>query len=72
MIRVTTPTPNSVVRSPLVVTGVARGNWYFEASFPIRLYDANGREIAVAIAQAQGDPASPDGGNWMTTEFLPF
>src|SRR3990167_4543649 len=72
MIRVTTPTPNSVVRSPLVVTGVARGNWYFEASFPIRLYDANGREIAVAVAQAQGDPASPDGVNWMTTEFVPF
>ena len=64
MIRVTTPTPNSVVRSPLVVTGVARGNWYFEASFPIRLYDANGREIAVAVAQAQGE--------WMTTEFVPF
>ena len=64
MIRVTTPVPNSLVASPLVVTGEARGNWYFEASFPVRLYDGNGKEIAVIPAQAQGE--------WMTTEFVPF
>lgn len=53
-----------VTTSPLVVKGRARGNWYFEASFPIRLLDGNGKEIAVGIAQAQGE--------WMTTEYVRF
>ena len=72
LIRVTTPVPGALVRSPLIVSGQARGNWYFEASFPIRLFDSEGKELAVSVAQAQGDPASPDGVNWMTTEFVPF
>ncbi len=57
-------TANATVASPLIVRGEARGNWYFEASFPVRLYDANGKELAVGIAQAQGE--------WMTTEYVPF
>jgi hypothetical protein len=46
------------------VSGEARGSWYFEASFPVRLLDGNGQEIARGPAQAQGD--------WMTTNFVPF
>ncbi len=64
LIRVSAPTANATVSSPLVVTGEARGNWYFEASFPVRLLDANGQELAVGPAQAQGE--------WMTTNFVPF
>lgn len=64
LIRVTSPMPLSVVESPLVITGEARGTWYFEASFPVRLVDASGNELAIAPAQAQGE--------WMTTEFVPF
>lgn len=64
MIRVTSPTPNQVISSPLHIEGEARGNWYFEASFPVRLEDANGNVLAIAPAQAQGE--------WMTTEFVPF
>ena len=64
IIQVSSPLPNTTVASPLTVTGKARGNWYFEASFPIRLFDGNGKELAVGIAQAQGE--------WMTTEFVPF
>jgi hypothetical protein len=64
LIRVEAPGPNEVIKSPLVVRGEARGNWFFEASFPIRLYDGEGREIAVGIAQAQDE--------WMTTNFVPF
>ncbi len=64
MIRVTTPQPNAVVSSPLRVTGEARGNWYFEASFPVRLEDANGKVLVQTFAQAQGE--------WMTTDFVPF
>lgn len=63
-IQVTTPLPDTLISSPLVIKGQARGNWYFEASFPIKLIDANGRVLGSAIAQAQED--------WMTTEFVPF
>ena len=64
MVQVTSPAPNALVSSPLVVTGQARGTWYFEASFPVRLLDADGTILAVAPAQAQGE--------WMTEEFVPF
>lgn len=64
LIVVASPLPNAVVSSPLTVTGEARGNWYFEASFPVKLIDGNGNELAVTFAQAQGD--------WMTTDFVPF
>lgn len=64
LIKVSTPATNALVASPLVVSGEARGNWYFEASFPIRLYDASGVELVAVPAQAQGE--------WMTTEFVPF
>ncbi|OGZ59857.1 MAG: hypothetical protein A3E58_02105 [Candidatus Spechtbacteria bacterium RIFCSPHIGHO2_12_FULL_38_30] len=58
------PRPNQEISSPLTVLGQARGNWYFEASFPLRLLNASGEEIAVGVAQAQGE--------WMTAEFVPF
>ncbi|OGY46470.1 MAG: hypothetical protein A2744_03420 [Candidatus Buchananbacteria bacterium RIFCSPHIGHO2_01_FULL_44_11] len=61
---VETPQANQTVSSPIEIKGQARGNWYFEASFPIQLVDENGQEIATAIAQAQSD--------WMTTSFVPF
>lgn len=61
---VDSPSPNTVITSPLVVTGKARGNWYFEASFPVKLLDSSGKIIAQTAAQAQGD--------WMTEDFVPF
>jgi hypothetical protein len=64
LVRVTAPARNAMVRSPLAVTGEARGNWYFEASFPLRVIDANGRQLGVSYAQAEGE--------WMTTNFVPF
>lgn len=64
LIHITLPTPNSLVKSPLGITGEARGTWFFEASFPVKLLDANGKVIASAPAQAIGD--------WMTQEFVPF
>ena len=63
-INVSSPQPNSVVSSPLTVTGEARGSWYFEASFPVKLYDANNNLLAQAPAQALSD--------WMTTDFVSF
>lgn len=64
LIRVKTPKPNDKVESPLAVEGEARGYWFFEASFPVRLFDAAGKELAVGIAQAQDE--------WMTENFVPF
>lgn len=64
LIRLTTPRPNEVIKSPLVIKGEARGNWYFEASFPVELQDSNGVKIAQWYATAEGE--------WMTEEFVPF
>lgn len=58
------PKPYTVVESPLTISGKARGTWYFEASFPVRLFDGNGNEIAVTPAQAEGE--------WMTEDFVPY
>jgi hypothetical protein len=64
LVRVQTPRPNDKVLSPLEIKGEARGHWFFEASFPIKLIDGNGNEIAHGIAQAASD--------WMTENFVPF
>lgn len=64
MIRIEYPKPGDVIKSPLVVRGEARGNWYFEADFPITLTNWDGKIIADSYATAQGE--------WMTTEFVPF
>lgn len=52
------------VSSPLVINGVARGPWFFEASFPVILTNWDGLIIAEGYAQAQGD--------WMTEDFVSF
>ena len=36
-IKVTKPQPNQMVESPLTIEGEARGTWFFEATFPIKL-----------------------------------
>lgn len=64
LITVSNPTPGSVTGKPVTVMGSARGNWYFEASFPIEIRGTDGSLIASGHADAQGD--------WMTTEFVPF
>ena len=64
LIKVHSPVPMSSVRSPLLITGEARGMWYFEASFPLTLVDWDGRIIAESFATAQDE--------WMTEEFVSF
>jgi hypothetical protein len=64
IIRVTAPEPGQIVASPLVIRGEARGMWFFEASFPIRLEDGAGGTLATSIATALGE--------WMTEDFVPF
>ena len=64
LIRLNYPVPNQVSTSPLEINGTARGTWFFEADFPIHLYDQQGKLLGTAIAQAQGE--------WMTEEFVEF
>lgn len=64
LIKVFSPKPNEVISNPVTIEGEARGYWFFEASFPVRIFDDNGLELGVVPAQAQGE--------WMTEDFVPF
>ena len=64
LIKIDNPRPNQIIESPLFIKGKARGNWYFEADFPVKLFDDNGYLLGITIAQALGD--------WMTEDFVPF
>lgn len=64
LIRVSYPLPNQIVSSPLVIEGVARGSWFFEATFPVVLTNWDGLIIAEGVARAESD--------WMTSNFVPF
>ncbi|MEP7162836.1 MAG: Gmad2 immunoglobulin-like domain-containing protein [Candidatus Moraniibacteriota bacterium] len=63
-IRIFEPLPNTLIQSPIILRGEARGSWYFEASFPVSLVDARGKELARMPVSAQGE--------WMTTNLVPF
>ena len=58
------PRPGSIIKSPVTITGKALGIWYFEASFPVEITDANGNLLGQHYAEAQSD--------WMTIEAVPF
>ena len=64
LIKVSFPLENSKIESPLTVKGEARGNWYFEASFPVIVVNWDGLIIAEGYAQAKD--------NWMTNDFVSF
>jgi hypothetical protein len=64
MIRVDSPKAGDTIKSPLTVAGEAVGDWYFEATFPVKILDSEGNVIAENGAKAQGD--------WMTTKLVPF
>ncbi len=66
LIEVATIHPGDIISSPLLVAGRARGTWYFEASFPVRLIDHDGNNIPLT------PPYITANGEWMTTEFVPF
>jgi putative hemolysin len=58
------PTADDSVVSPLTVEGTMPGNWYFEASAIIELYDGNNKLIAMSPVQALRE--------WMTTSSVAF
>jgi hypothetical protein len=63
-IRIKSPESSGQIFSPVVIEGQAKGIWFFEASFPVKLVDANEKLLAQGIATAAAD--------WMTTDFVPF
>ncbi len=63
-IQVELPYPEAVTGKTFSVIGKARGYWFFEGSFPVRVLDSKGKAIFTGIATAEGD--------WMTAEFVPF
>ena len=58
------PEEGELVTTPLVVMGEVPGNWSFEASFPVRILDSNGKVLADETAELQAD--------WMTDSMVPF
>lgn len=64
LIMIYSPRPNAKIASPLTISGKARGNWFFEADFPVKLFDAAGNIITSGIAVTQS--------NWMTQDFVEF
>lgn len=63
-IAVESPQPYDFIQHPFFFSGSARGGWFFEASFPVRVEDANG------VMLGQGAAVTAD--NWMTDELVPF
>lgn len=64
LIRIDLPRPNQPVSSPLQIEGEARGYWFFEGDFPVKIYDDNDNLLATGIATAQDE--------WMTEGFVFF
>ena len=58
------PEADQFLNSPLTIRGQARGRWFFEGEFPIKLVSADGTIIARAPAKATEV--------WMTSEFVAF
>ena len=66
LVKLEIPKPNDLISSPLKIKGEARGFWFFEASFPVRLVDANGNNIPL------NPPYVMTANEWMTENFVPF
>lgn len=52
------------IKSPFTLRGEARGNWYFEGSFPIEIRDGTNKPILIQAVKTKE--------NWMTEKFVPF
>lgn len=64
LIEVSAPAAGATVGSPLVITGRARGTWFFEGSFPVKIVDKGGSLVTSTYATAQTD--------WMTEDWVEF
>ncbi|NND60636.1 MAG: hypothetical protein HKN49_10240 [Gammaproteobacteria bacterium] len=58
------PAAGERIGGELEVRGQARGQWFFEASFPLELVTTDGETLLRKPVTAQDE--------WMTTDFVPF
>lgn len=54
----------STITSPFQMIGKAKGIWFFEGIFNVRLYDENGKLLGFTNAEAQSE--------WMTEDYVNF
>ncbi len=59
-IQIEKPKSGDTASSPLEIDGRAKGSWFFEGQFPIKLIDGNGLVLATGQAKALGDWANED------------
>ena len=52
VIRVFNPLPGSLVKSPILLEGIARGYWFPEGDFSVKIFDAMGKELGSQMAYA--------------------
>lgn len=58
------PKPGELITSPYQIRGFAKGNWFFEANFPVLITSLDGDVLLETYASAQSD--------WMTESMVPF
>jgi predicted small secreted protein len=63
-LEISSPAIEDTIHSPFTITGRAKGNWFFEASFPVIITDSENNIVGTGVAQAKGD--------WMTSDFVDF
>ncbi len=63
-VKVDLPPKNQEVKSPIKISGQAKGTWFFEGSFPVEIIDTDGNILATSFATSSED--------WMTENFIPF
>jgi len=61
---VQTPLPDSIVTSPLQLSGEATGTWFFEGDMPVDVLGEYGEIVGQGFVTAQGE--------WMTSNKVPF
>lgn len=63
---VTSPTANTKVSSPLIITGTVPSGWMFEGSFPIKIVDST----RTLVAQGTAKEVTP--GSWTSGKPVKF
>lgn len=63
-INITSPKILSKIKSPVFISGQAKGTWFFEASFPVKITDIDGNILGQGPVTAKSD--------WMTEEEVAF
>lgn len=68
LIEVENPKFLQKIKSPILITGQARGSWFFEASFPVSLVYKDDKGKNFVVSEGHADAKS----EWMTNDFVPF